>query len=84
MEYNVAVQVKIYVEDPKHIEDVGKQIATLAKVNKAWTEDLAFGIKVMKVILLMNDKEGGMSELEEKISKIPYVSQVEVEEVSRI
>ncbi|MEM4358926.1 MAG: hypothetical protein QXT45_00135 [Candidatus Bilamarchaeaceae archaeon] len=84
MEYNVAAQLKIYVDDPKKIEAVKSSIERLAKINKAWEEEVAFGIKVLKVILLLNDAAGGMSELEEKVKRIPHVSEIEVEEVTRI
>ena len=84
MEYNVAAQFKIYVDSPDAIEDVKSKVAELAKLDKSWEEELGFGIKVLKVVLLLNDAAGGMSELEEKLGKIEHVSQVEVENVTRI
>lgn len=48
-------------------------------------EPLAFGIHVLKIALVMPEEtQGGTSSIEDAISKIPNVSQVEVEYVSRI
>lgn len=84
MEYNVVAKLKIYVEDPKYMEKVKKNLSEIAKVSKIWEEDVGFGIKVLKVTFLLNDNAGGMNELEEKVSKLPHVSEYEVEEVGRI
>ncbi len=83
-EYNVAAQIKVYVDDPSALDDVKAGIEKLAKVQRFWEEDVGFGIKVLKVTLLMNDKKGGMDELEQKIRSLGKVSQVEVESVSRV
>jgi len=48
-------------------------------------EPVAFGIYVLKVALIMpEDIQGGTSIIEDAISMIPDVSQIEVEYVSRI
>lgn len=83
-EFNVAAQVKIYLDDPSQMERVKKDIDKIAKVNKVWEEDVGFGIKVLKVNLLLNDSEGGMDQLEGKIREIKNVSEVEVEAVTRV
>ena len=84
MEYNVAAQLKIYVDSPDALEDVKKSLGEITKVDKSWEEDVGFGIKMLKAVVLMNDAEGGMSDMEEKIRKIPHVTQVEVESITRI
>ena len=66
------------------MERVKKDIDKIAKVNKVWEEDVGFGIKVLKVNLLLNDSEGGMDQLEGKIREIKNVSEVEVEAVTRV
>ena len=85
-EYNVALQMKIYLEDPSKLESVKAAINGLqqVKVEKIREEDVGFGIKILKVVFLMNDAEGGADVLEEKVKSIENVSQVEVESVSRI
>jgi translation elongation factor EF-1beta len=83
-EYNVAAQVKIYVDDPAAMPAVKKGLEKIAKVNKLWEEDVGFGIKVLKANLLLDDAEGGMDQLEAKIRKLGNVSEVEVETVTRV
>jgi elongation factor 1-beta len=83
-EYNVAAQVKIYLDDPSQMERVKGDLDKVAKVNKTWEEDVGFGIKVLKVNLLLKDSEGGMDQLEGKIRNIKNVSEVEVETVTRV
>jgi len=83
-EYNVAAQIKVYVEDPAAMDSVKAEIEKLVKVQRFWEEDVGFGIKVLKATLLMVDAEGGMEKLEEKIRSLDNVSQVEVESVSRV
>ena len=84
MEYNVAAQIKISVDSPDALEDIKKSLGEITKVDKSWEEDVGFGIKMLKAVILLNDAEGGMSEMEEKIKNIPHVKQVEVENITRI
>lgn len=84
MEYDVAVDVKVFLEDYSKIEYVKKEIAKIAKIQKFWEEEIAFGAKALKAVLLMSDKEGGLDSLEEKIKGIGGVSEIEVENVTRI
>jgi len=84
VEYNIEAQIKIYVEDPKAIPSVKTHIEKLVKVSRFWEEDVGFGIMALKAIVLMNDSEGGMDQLEEKIRKIEKVSEFECESVSRV
>jgi translation elongation factor aEF-1 beta len=83
-ELNVAVQLKIYVEDPSAMDSVKKSVEELAKVQNFSEEDVGFGIKVLKATLLMADSEGGTDQLEEKIKNVEKVSQVEVISVGRV
>ncbi|MBU0527992.1 hypothetical protein KKE92_05910 [Candidatus Micrarchaeota archaeon] len=83
-ELNVAAQIKIYVDDPTALESVKVGIENIAKVQRATEEELGFGIKVLRVNLLLADSEGGMEEIEEKIKALEHVTQVEVEEVGRV
>ncbi len=84
MEYNVAAQIKVYVDDPATMPSVRSSIEKLAKVQRFWEEDVGFGIKVLKATLLFNDAEGGMDSIESGIRKIQGVSEMEVESVSRV
>jgi len=83
-EYNVAAQIKIYVDDPSQFAGVKSGLEKIAKVQKSWEEDVGFGIKVLKANLLLDDSKGGMDQVEEKIRKLQGVSEVEVEAVTRV
>ena len=83
-EYNVAAELKVYVEDQSAMDSVKAGIEKIAKVQNFAEEDVGFGIKVLKVTVLMMDSEGGMDKLEADIKAIDKVSQVEVGNVSRV
>lgn len=84
MGYDVIAELKIYVQDNSHIPGVKQEIEKIVKVQKFWEEELAFGLKALKATILVSDKEGGMTEVEEKIKKIENVSELQVENVGRI
>ncbi len=83
-ELNVAAQLKIYIDDPKNYDNVKSNVAKIAKVQKSWEEDIGFGIKILKVNLLMSDSEGEMDSVEKKIREVEHVSEVEVETITRV
>ncbi len=83
MANEVAVSMKIFVEDQGKTEEVLNEIGKIVKVTNSKTEDIGFGIKALKIIFLMGDS-GGMDEIEEKIASVPNVSQAQVEEISRL
>ncbi|MEK6979732.1 MAG: elongation factor 1-beta [Candidatus Micrarchaeota archaeon] len=84
--YDVMAVFKIFAEDSNNLGVIRSAIEKLeiGKVHSSSEEDIGFGIKVLKVIFLLNDDSGGMDALEEKIRGISGVSQVEVEDVSRV
>lgn len=53
---------------------------------KAWDEEpIAFGIKALRLLVVMpEDVEGGTETLENTVSQVPGVSQVEVITVHRV
>lgn len=72
-------------EDIESIKE--KLVAQLSKeyvLGNSKVEELAFGIKVLKVIAIVEDKGGLSDEVEEKIRSFPGVGEVEVEEVTLI
>ncbi len=83
-EYNVSATLKIFMEDSEKMDSIKEEMEKIAKVQRFWEEEVGFGIKALKVSILMNDSEGGMDEFEEKVAQIEGVSQIEVEEVGRI
>jgi translation elongation factor EF-1beta len=84
VEYNVAAQIKVYVDDPSALDNVKGEVGKLAKVQNAKEEDVGFGIKALMLTVLFDDSQGGIEQLEEKIKAIEHVSQTEVIGVNRI
>lgn len=85
---NVVVTVKIMPENPevdlKKIEDeVVKRIHDYAgKVaTKSETEPLAFGLKVLKIIFVMDQNLGSPDDFVEKFTEIDGVQSAEVSDV---
>jgi len=76
----VGVVFKVYPENGEE-EKVSKRIAEALKPNGIQLEDVAFGIKVIKVLFIHEDTEGS-SVFEEKLKNIEGVKEVEVEEES--
>ncbi|MFP3277956.1 MAG: elongation factor 1-beta [Candidatus Micrarchaeota archaeon] len=76
----VGVVFKVYPENGEE-EKVSKRIAEALKPNGIQLEDIAFGIKVIKVLFIHDDTEGS-SVFEEKLKNIEGVKEVEVEEES--
>lgn len=85
----VAVSYKVMPSDE------GKDIASMERglrddLSKSYAlgqsriEELAFGIKVLKLIVIMSDEGGLADSVEQKIRSFPDVGEVEVEEVSLI
>ena len=83
MSNEVAVSMKIFLEDQGKMEETLAELGKIVKVTNHKTEDIGFGIKALKIIFLMPDG-GGVDEIEEKIAAVPNVSQAQVEEVSRL
>lgn len=78
---DVAVLFRVYAEEGK-LDSVKKEVIGL-KPKGMQTEDVAFGIKTLKVMFIHSDKTGS-SEMEEALKKIPGVNEVEVIEETLI
>lgn len=86
---NVIISLKIMPKSPdenlKKIEEgIKKEISSFgAEVGKVEIEPLAFGLSVLKVFVIMDEKKGDTEPLENKIKKIKGVGNVEVVDVRR-
>ena len=78
----VAVLFKVYVEAGQE-EKVGKEIVQNLKPSSIQLEEIAFGIKVIKVLFIHEDSEGS-DVYEQKLRKVKGVNEVEVAEESLI
>lgn len=73
---NVAVELKVMPESPEvDLEKVKEEIAKRIKVQDAKVEPLAFGLKQLKILVIVPDKE--MEDIEGKIREVEGVSEVE-------
>ncbi|MEM0086852.1 MAG: hypothetical protein QW774_01855 [Candidatus Micrarchaeaceae archaeon] len=76
----VGIVFKVYPEAGKE-EELSKLISEKLKPQGIQLSDVAFGIKIIKVLFVRDDEEGS-TKLEEELKKLPNVSEVEVEEES--
>ncbi len=79
---DVAVLFRVYADAGRE-EEVKKEIKEKLKPRGIELEDIAFGIKVIKVLFIHGDKEGS-SDIEDKLRKLGGVNEVEVLEESLI
>ncbi|MGC8644999.1 MAG: elongation factor 1-beta [Thermoplasmata archaeon] len=85
----MAVSFKIMpADETMHLEDVESRmredLSREFTLGKTSIDELAFGIRVLRLIVIMDDQGGLIDRVEEKIRKYPEVGEVEVEEVSLI
>lgn len=74
----VGITFKIYPEEGQldsAIDGIKREMNPAAVA----TEDIGFGIKVIKVLIKFEDTETSSSKLEEKIRSIKGVNEIEVE-----
>ncbi len=76
----VATLFKVYVDQGKEAS-VGKEIRDKLKPSSMQMEDVAFGIKILKVMFIHEDTEGSTG-FEEKLRAVGGVTEVEVAEES--
>lgn len=75
---NVAVSLKIMPESPDtDLEKIKEEISKKIEVKDSKIEPLAFGLKVLKILIIVPDK--GLENIESEIKSINGVSEVEVE-----
>jgi len=73
---NVAVLFRVYTEQGKE-DEVKQEIISQLHPQSIGLEEVAFGIKVLKVLFIHDDKEGS-SDYEEQLKKVKGVNEVEV------
>ncbi len=65
----------------KLLEDIKKALPEGAKVKASEQKPVAFGLKALHVLIVMDDKKGGSEVVEEALSKVPGVQGVEMLEI---
>lgn len=86
----VIITLKIMPESPEiNLAEIEEQTKILIKdfagetETKTEQEPIAFGIKALKIIFVMDESKGSTEELENKIKEIQSVNSVEVIDVRR-
>ena len=80
---NVAVELKVMPMSPEvDLEKIKEEISKKMKLQDSKIEPLAFGLKQLKILVVIPDGETG--DLEGKIKAIEGVSQVETGSVTLV
>jgi len=77
----VAMKIKVFPESIEAFESMKKKVIEKMKPAQSEEVPVAFGLKALRVTLVMEDKEGS-GDKEEEIRKIEGVGEVEVEMVT--
>jgi elongation factor 1-beta len=80
----VALTLRVFPEDMGFFQEIKEEIWKELAPAKISEEELAFGMKALKVLVILDDKSGGSEAVEEKIRGIRGVSEVQVESVDLI
>lgn len=85
---NVILTMKLLPDSAERDVDSWKEplrakLKDKAEILKMSKEPIAFGLDCLKIILVVPDKEGAMSEVEEAIKNVDGVSDVSVVDMSR-
>lgn len=80
---NVAVALKIMPESPEtDLEKVKAEISKKIKIQDAKIEPIAFGLNMLRILVIVPDKE--TEELENKIREVKGVSDIETESATLV
>ncbi len=69
------------VDLKKMEDDIKKALPEFAKLRAAEQRPLAFGLKALHVLIVMDDKKGGAEQVESSISAVAGVQSVEIVEM---
>ncbi|MCX8194828.1 MAG: elongation factor 1-beta [Candidatus Micrarchaeota archaeon] len=79
----VAVVLKVMPQDMDRFEQLKKDAASLNPYKMA-EQPVAFGIVALELTFIIPDGAGGADALEEKVARLPNVSNVEVVSMDRL
>ena len=86
----VRILYKIMPEDAgKDVEEIERLVREASKDGKyevlgARVEDIGFGIKALHILISLDEEEGLLEEVEERIKALDNVGSLEVEGISRM
>lgn len=84
---DVAVVLKVLPEDSElNIEElktsIEDEIKSICKLNKAELQEIGFGLKAIRLEIIVPDEEGRIDRVETSISRVKGVGQVDTEDVT--
>ena len=81
----VVAQIKVLPSSTEvNLEELKKKIEEEIKPEKIEEEPIAFGLVAVRIFKIIEDNAKFLDEIEEKLKSFEEVSQVEVEQLSRI
>jgi len=81
---NVAITLKIMPDSPERdLDKIREEISKKVKIQDYNTEDIAFGLKALRILIIKPDT-GGTEDIEKQIKEIEGVGGVEVESVTLV
>ncbi|MEA1994476.1 MAG: elongation factor 1-beta [Euryarchaeota archaeon] len=88
-EYNTVAILRVMPESPELDKEALKKsiengVPQNMKIHKIEEEPIAFGIVALNAFVLLNDKEGGVENIEKEIKDIKDVSEVDTTDVRRL
>ncbi len=79
---NVAIIVRVIPEEQNKMEEVLSKLKEKFEVKDVKEEDIGFGAKALKLMIIKKDEEG--SDVESEIESIEGVSSVTVEDITLV
>ncbi len=84
---DVAVVLKVLPEDSdldmeKLKGEIEGEIRNICKLNKSELQEIGFGLKAIRLEVIVPDEEGRIDKVEANISRVKGVGQVDTEDVS--
>lgn len=71
-------------DDETDLEDIKEQLEELLDVQDIGEEEVAFGLKAVKVSCITTDEEGGTDAVEEKLEQLEQVQSYELEHFDKL
>jgi len=80
MQYRILPE-GLEVDLDKLKQDIAKALPKEAALRASETKPVAFGLKALHILIVIDDKKGGAEQIEDAISKVPGVQSVEIVEM---
>jgi len=76
---------KVMPEDAEtDLDEIKDQVRDLIDVQDMGEEEVAFGLKAIKVSCITTDEEGGTDAVEEKLDKLDDIQSIELEHFDKL